>query len=159
MSVQVIARIRPLLKTERECDVIVQPCSSSSSTALQSGNEALSKTKENEKPLKAKKIKNGKGEDADISLAKATVVRIPNPRNEGEDFSFKFHSVYDGTATQQDIFDAEGQLIYFLFCFLYPAGISVLLQFSTVYNTSLRKGWLELTAYPCELVIYSGAYS
>lgn len=159
MSVQVIARIRPLLKTERECDVIVQPCPSSSSTALLSGSEGLSKAKENDKPLKTKKVKNGKGDDADMSSSKATVVRIPNPRNEGEDFSFKFHSVYDGTATQQEIFDAEGQLIYFLFCFLYPAGISVLLQFSTVYNTSSRKGGLELTAYPCELVLCSGTYS
>ncbi|KAM5506708.1 COPII subunit [Microsporum canis] len=109
MSVQVIARIRPLLKTERECDVIVQPCLSSSSTShsLRNGNEAVSKTRESEKPLKTKKAKSGKGDDADPSTAKATVIKIPNPRNEGEDFSFKFHSVYDGTATQQEIFDAE----------------------------------------------------
>ncbi|KAK2836956.1 hypothetical protein FQN49_006554 [Arthroderma sp. PD_2] len=110
MSVQVIARVRPLLKTERECDVIVQPCVSTSSishTALRNGNEATAKAKENGKSLKAKKGKGGKDENTDASSGKATVVRIPNPRNEGEDFSFKFHSVYDGTATQQELFDAE----------------------------------------------------
>ncbi|KAF2801946.1 kinesin family protein-like protein [Mytilinidion resinicola] len=36
-----------------------------------------------------------------------TVVRIPNPRNESESFSFQFNSVYDNEATQQQIFDQE----------------------------------------------------
>ena len=35
-------------------------------------------------------------------------IRIPNPRNEGEDFSFQFNSVYDVQATQEDIFQNEG---------------------------------------------------
>ena len=37
-----------------------------------------------------------------------TIVRIPNPKNECEDFSFQFNSVYGQDATQQDIFDGEG---------------------------------------------------
>ena len=38
-----------------------------------------------------------------------TLVKIPNPKNEAEDFTFQFSSVYDHTATQQQIFDNEGQ--------------------------------------------------
>ncbi|KAI9776761.1 MAG: hypothetical protein M1839_009405 [Geoglossum umbratile] len=34
-------------------------------------------------------------------------IRIPNPRNEGEDFSFQFNSVYGMQATQEDIFQNE----------------------------------------------------
>ncbi|MCJ1435450.1 hypothetical protein MMC27_004823 [Xylographa pallens] len=41
------------------------------------------------------------------SLGLPTVVRIPNPKNENEDFSFHFNSVYDQGATQQDLFDNE----------------------------------------------------
>nr|OQO15358.1 hypothetical protein B0A51_17708 [Rachicladosporium sp. CCFEE 5018] len=37
----------------------------------------------------------------------ATVVRIPNPKNHGENFSFNFNSVYDQSATQSQIFDNE----------------------------------------------------
>ncbi|KAF2495514.1 kinesin-domain-containing protein [Lophium mytilinum] len=36
-----------------------------------------------------------------------TVVRIPNPRNDSESFSFQFNSVYDNEATQQQLFDQE----------------------------------------------------
>ena len=39
-----------------------------------------------------------------------TIVRVPNPKNEGEDFSFQFNSVYGPEATQQDLFDGEGTL-------------------------------------------------
>ncbi len=46
--------------------------------------------------------------EVDASV-KPNVVRIPNPRNTSEDFSFHFNSVYDQHATQQDIFDNEGQ--------------------------------------------------
>ena len=41
-----------------------------------------------------------------------TLVKIPNPKNEGEDFTFQFSSVYDHAATQQQIFDNEGQWNY-----------------------------------------------
>ena len=41
--------------------------------------------------------------------ASPTVVRIPNPKNEAESFSFQFNSVYDQESTQQTIFDNEGE--------------------------------------------------
>lgn len=45
------------------------------------------------------------GERADSK----TVVRIPNPKNEAELYSFQFSSVYDEVATQQDLFESEGE--------------------------------------------------
>ena len=71
MSVRVVARIRPLLKSELDKDTIV---------TADTGPE-------------------DKG---------ATLVRIPNPKNENEDYSFQFNSVYGAEATQQNIFDGEG---------------------------------------------------
>ena len=68
MSIKVVARVRPLLNTEIDRDIIVQ-----------------TQTTE-EHP----------------------VVRIPNPKNSAESFSFKFNSVYDQEATQQNIFENEG---------------------------------------------------
>ncbi|KXX78337.1 Kinesin-like protein KIF22 [Madurella mycetomatis] len=38
-----------------------------------------------------------------------TVVKIPNPKNEAEEFSFAFNSVYDRTTTQEELFTAEGK--------------------------------------------------
>lgn len=35
-------------------------------------------------------------------------VKIPNPKNEAEEFSFAFNSVYDPQTTQEDLFSAEG---------------------------------------------------
>ncbi|OMP81507.1 Kinesin-like protein KIF22 [Diplodia seriata] len=35
------------------------------------------------------------------------VIRIPNPKNEAESFSFQFQSVYDRATTQQELFDRE----------------------------------------------------
>jgi hypothetical protein len=75
MSVRVVARIRPLLKSENEKDAIV---------------EAV-------------------GADAE-STARPSTVKIPNPKNFSEGFTFQFNSVYDQQATQQDLFDAEGKL-------------------------------------------------
>ncbi|OAP65448.1 hypothetical protein AYL99_01420 [Fonsecaea erecta] len=69
MSVRVVARVRPLLKTELEKDQIV--------------------TSHN-------------GPDG-----KPTIVKIPNPKNFAEEYSFQFNSVYEQHATQQEIFDAE----------------------------------------------------
>ncbi|KAI0205945.1 kinesin-II 95 kDa subunit [Astrocystis sublimbata] len=37
----------------------------------------------------------------------STVVKIPNPRNESEEFSFTFNSVYDQSTNQEDLFAAE----------------------------------------------------
>jgi len=39
----------------------------------------------------------------------ASVIRIPNPKNEAEAYSFQFNSVYDQEATQQQIFDDESE--------------------------------------------------
>lgn len=53
--------------------------------------------------------------DSKVSV-KANIVRIPNPKNAGEDFSFQFNSVYDQEATQQDIFDNEGWFHVYAIC-------------------------------------------
>ncbi|KAJ0160787.1 Kinesin-like protein KIF22 [Colletotrichum tanaceti] len=37
----------------------------------------------------------------------ATLVKIPNPKNEGEEFSFAFNSVYDQATTQDELFTSE----------------------------------------------------
>jgi hypothetical protein len=36
------------------------------------------------------------------------IVRIPNPRNEAEIFSFAFNGVYDLETTQEELFTKEG---------------------------------------------------
>ena len=40
-----------------------------------------------------------------------TLVKIPNPKNEAEEFSFAFNSVYDQETTQETIFNAEGRRV------------------------------------------------
>ncbi|KAH8701701.1 kinesin family protein [Talaromyces proteolyticus] len=87
MSVRVVARIRPLWKSERELDVIVRPGSAVTETG---------KTKKGSPDSKAAALK-----DQD------TLVRIPNPKNEGEQYTFQFNAVYGGESTQQELFDAE----------------------------------------------------
>nr|POE51117.1 kinesin-like protein kif22 [Quercus suber] len=72
MSVRVVARLRPLLKTEHQRDVIVE-------TASASGAPSDEKT----------------------------IIRMPNPKNEFEAYSFQFNSVYDQDATQSELFDQE----------------------------------------------------
>ena len=42
------------------------------------------------------------------SPGQPTLVKIPSPKSESENFTFQFSSVYDGLATQQSIFDNEG---------------------------------------------------
>ncbi|KAH9905692.1 kinesin-II 95 kDa subunit [Xylariomycetidae sp. FL2044] len=37
----------------------------------------------------------------------SNVVKIPNPKNEAEEFSFTFNSVYDQPTTQEELFNAE----------------------------------------------------
>ena len=90
MSVRVIARVRPLLKSEREVDVIVRP----GTTAVKSRASCLL----NEKYDKAASSKDNRD----------TTVRIPNPKNESEEYSFQFNAVYDAHVSQQELFDAEG---------------------------------------------------
>ena len=40
-----------------------------------------------------------------------SIVKIPNPKNESEAFSFAFNSVYPQESTQQQIFENEGMHI------------------------------------------------
>jgi hypothetical protein len=37
-----------------------------------------------------------------------TVVKLPNPKNDAELFSYHFNSVYDQSITQQELFEKEG---------------------------------------------------
>lgn len=37
------------------------------------------------------------------------LVKIPNPKNLSEEYSFQFNSVYGQESTQQELFDAEGE--------------------------------------------------
>jgi hypothetical protein len=41
----------------------------------------------------------------------AQVVRIPNPKNDAELYSFQFNSVYEQETTQQQLFDNEGRIL------------------------------------------------
>ena len=70
MSVRVVARLRPLLKSEHDKDHIIS-------------------------------CHNGADD-------KPSVIKVPNPKNMAEEYSFQFSSVYDQDAAQQEIFEAEG---------------------------------------------------
>lgn len=48
-------------------------------------------------------VRGGSKNDDDTAI-----VRIPNPKNESEDFTFQFNSVYGDQASQEDIFQTEG---------------------------------------------------
>ncbi|PYH46867.1 kinesin family protein [Aspergillus saccharolyticus JOP 1030-1] len=87
MNVRVVARIRPLLKSERDLDVILRTGPSANSvdrkaTELEKGRLATLRDRD-------------------------TVVRIPNPKNESEEYSFQFNAVYEAEATQQELYEAE----------------------------------------------------
>ncbi|KAJ5570633.1 uncharacterized protein N7459_010063 [Penicillium hispanicum] len=90
MSVRVVARVRPLLKSERELDVILRTGSHASTTADTTSQQSM---------------------NCDRKLAalrdRDNVVRIPNPKNEGEEYTFQFSSVYAAEVSQQELFDAE----------------------------------------------------
>jgi hypothetical protein len=71
MSVRVVARVRPLLKSERELDVIVRtgPSPNSSASLASSGSTAKSGTTKGKKDAALAALR-----DRD------TIVRIPNPK-------------------------------------------------------------------------------
>jgi hypothetical protein len=93
MSVRVVARVRPLLKAEREQDVILRT-GPSNHTLPPKGDQQSSR-----------------GNSAVAKLRdRDTVVTIPNPKNENEEYSFQFNAVYDADASQQELYDAEGSL-------------------------------------------------
>ncbi|PGH10207.1 hypothetical protein AJ79_05460 [Helicocarpus griseus UAMH5409] len=110
MSVRVIARIRPLLKSERESDIIVR--SGTTAISVPSSQQALLPAKSDAKPtkttaataLKGKKQKNG---GVAVMGDRDNLVRIPNPKNEGEEYTFQFNGVYGAEVSQQEIFDGE----------------------------------------------------
>lgn len=77
MSVRVVARIRPLLKSELDKDSIIESASLD-------------------------------------GASRASLVRIPNPKNAAESYSFNFNAVYDQSASQQDLFDSESLSRLFL---------------------------------------------
>lgn len=97
MSVRVVARVRPLLKAEREQDIILRT-GPSSQTLPPKGDQ-----------------KSTRGNSAVAKLRdRNTIVRIPNPKNENEEYSFQFNAVYDADASQQELYDAEGSLRAYL---------------------------------------------
>jgi hypothetical protein len=49
----------------------------------------------------------------------SNMVRIPNPKNEAEEFSFAFNGVYDMDTTQEELFTNEGKT-HTKHCFLGP---------------------------------------
>lgn len=53
-----------------------------------------------------------RADSADASKPSNTIVKIPNPKNEGEEFSFAFNGVYDQPTTQEALFTAEGADYY-----------------------------------------------
>lgn len=42
-----------------------------------------------------------------------TIVKIPSPKNEAEEFSFSFNSVYDESTSQETLFTSEGTIGHF----------------------------------------------
>lgn len=94
MAIRVVARIRPRQAGEMGQDVIV---STGTATASASAT-AASKGPMNEEGGCRRTSRGGP----------ATLVRIPSPKNENEDFTFQFSGVYDEFASQQVVFDQEG---------------------------------------------------
>ena len=43
------------------------------------------------------------------STATPSIIRVPNPKNDNESYSFQFSSVYDQETTQQQLFEGEGE--------------------------------------------------
>ena len=95
MGVRVIARVRPLLKSERDVDAIVRL---GAPIPIKSRMSQLLGAAQHEGEIAPKE-----GGDA--------IVRIPNPKNENEEFSFPFNAVYGAHVSQQELFDAEGPFI------------------------------------------------
>ncbi|ROV90960.1 hypothetical protein VSDG_07737 [Cytospora chrysosperma] len=52
--------------------------------------------------------------DSKEGSKKPNIVKIPNPKNESEEFSFAFNGVYDQDTTQDELFTAEGKSLLYL---------------------------------------------
>lgn len=85
MSVRVVARIRPLLNTERELDTVVRATGSANIATSKSSSGSAAKSE------------------------KLDTIKITNPKNEAEEHSFQFGRVYGSQAVQSEIFDEEGR--------------------------------------------------
>ncbi|CAG8026126.1 unnamed protein product [Penicillium salamii] len=96
MSVRVVARVRPLLNTERDLDVILRTGSSAPTDSKSRLSSLGDKTDKTDKKLASLRDRDN-------------VVRIPNPKNEGEEYAFQFNGVYAAEVSQQELFDAEGE--------------------------------------------------
>ncbi|CAG8160053.1 unnamed protein product [Penicillium salamii] len=96
MSVRVVARVRPLLNTERDLDVILRTGSSAPTDSKSRLSSIGDKTDKTDKKLASLRDRDN-------------VVRIPNPKNEGEEYAFQFNGVYAAEVSQQELFDAEGE--------------------------------------------------
>lgn len=109
MSVRVVARVRPLLKSERELDVIVR-ANGSPSQYNEPSMAGLNNAKTFDATLQSSRTKRDIQDDNLLTLSKerGVTVRIPNPKNESEEFAFRFNAVYDGNSSQAEIFEAEG---------------------------------------------------
>lgn len=46
-----------------------------------------------------------------IVRVESNILKLPNPKNEAEEFSFTFNSVYDMGTTQEELFTNEGTSI------------------------------------------------
>ena len=46
--------------------------------------------------------------ESSVEGKSANLVRIPNPKNEAEEFSFTFNGVYDMGTSQEELFTNEG---------------------------------------------------
>ena len=91
MAIRVVARIRPRQANELGQDIIVTTATATATSI-------------------SKACRSEEGGDC-ITTSGAptpTLVRIPSPKNENEDFTFQFSGVYDEGASQQVIFDREG---------------------------------------------------
>lgn len=74
---------------------------------IRTGSSAIADSKSRQS------INGDKSEKSDKKLAalrnRDNVVRIPNPKNEGEEYAFQFNGVYGADVSQQELFDAEGE--------------------------------------------------
>jgi hypothetical protein len=112
MSVRVVVRIRPLLKSEREADVILQTGSNVSSTARTAASGRLLSPVTASGTASGTAMRDAQKRKSTTALKdRGTVVRIPNPKNEGEEFAFQFNAVYDRSTSQGEFFDAEGDFL------------------------------------------------
>jgi hypothetical protein len=105
MSVRVVARIRPLLKSEREVDVIVRTGSSATAESKSRQANFLSLLS----LLSLLLLIDWR--DLDSAVAEDPVRTITS-KNEGEEYAFQFNGVYDAEVSQQELFDAEGEWLF-----------------------------------------------